>query len=76
MYSYRDLSAALPLKPGCSAAQWGRTVCLYYRGACCALIDLGEGEEPTAELIYRRCEPARWELVSDWEPAGEPSGSR
>jgi hypothetical protein len=54
VYSYRDLSAALPLKPCCSAAQWGRTVFLYYRGAYCALIDLGEGEEPTVAMIYQR----------------------
>jgi len=41
MSTDRDLTAVLPLKPFCNAAQIDRTVFLYYgtddshRGACC-----------------------------------------
>lgn len=57
--SYRDLTASLPSKSCCNAAHPGRTGVLSHeteewRGICCWLFDLGEGEEPTVQRVYGR----------------------
>jgi hypothetical protein len=57
-----------PLLPGCRAIQHGRTVFLYWHGACCAMVDLPEGEAASVEAVYLKCPPERWRLVSEWRP--------
>jgi hypothetical protein len=57
-----------PLLPGCRAIQHGRTVFLYVGVACCAMADLPEREEVSAEAVWLRCPAERWKLVSDWHP--------
>jgi hypothetical protein len=33
--------------------------------ACCAIVELDEGEEASAEAVYLKCPPVAWKLVSD-----------
>jgi hypothetical protein len=71
---YTNLTPTFPLRPYCWAQQWGRSVFLYAGTAaapglaCCAIIDLDEGEEASAEAVYLKCPPPAWKLVSDWKP--------
>lgn len=66
-----DLTAHLPLKPGCTATIWGGAVCLYLPNKeCVAYEGRGPGEQPTPEWIVRRIGLGRWARVSDWRPGG------
>jgi hypothetical protein len=65
-----DITASLPLRPGCRATLWDGILYLYSADKqCVASVPLKIGDEPTPEWIVRQVGTATWKVVSDWEPA-------